>query len=181
MSTATDMTDDLWDEMVDDRPAIEVYGTPEHEAWLLEKEREDDRWAGFPETPVLEPDERGCTCVVSRIYGGDCAHSYDPSEDDEPTPEGSHTVTEAPAVYAPDDTKPVYAGFTEAELSAAFDKVKSRVNWKYPVDRAIRESDEKVVGAAIIFFTGSVPTFIPGSRKGWVRVYADGYYVAIGA
>lgn len=51
-----------------------TYGTPQHEAWLIEQEREDDRWAGQPDVPTRS-EVGGCGCAVSQIYGGDCAHT----------------------------------------------------------------------------------------------------------
>ena len=61
-----------------------TYGTDAHEAWLIEQEREDDRWAAFPEpVPSSVPfyDGPGCACTVRVIYGGDCAHSIDAEEE----------------------------------------------------------------------------------------------------
>lgn len=47
-----------------------MYGTAEHEAWLIELEREDirDERPDQPWTPC------GCT---ARAYGGDCKHTTD--------------------------------------------------------------------------------------------------------
>ena len=31
----------------DDRDPIDRYGTPEHEAWLIEQEEDDERWSAY--------------------------------------------------------------------------------------------------------------------------------------
>lgn len=60
------------------RDRYESYGTPEHEAWLLELEAEDERWAGQSYAPTRAEVQEvlgGCGCMVSMVYGGDCAHT----------------------------------------------------------------------------------------------------------
>lgn len=85
-------------------------------------------------------------------------------------------------------------GYTEAQLSAAFDTVKDPENWKNmilariaPVDGPVTEKHLDLVGRAVTFFTGSVATFTAindhetGEPNGAYLVEADGYYVACGA
>jgi hypothetical protein len=55
-----------------------TYGTAEHEAWLIEREREDERWAGVADQPTRAEVREvlgGCGCLVSMVYGGDCEHT----------------------------------------------------------------------------------------------------------
>ncbi len=67
-----------------------------------------------------------------------------------------------------------------SELRVAFDQVQNKDYWKNPVDAVILTKNIKITEAAIIHYTGSVPTFtrIDGNNT---RVKADGYYIAIGA
>jgi len=61
-----------------------VYGTEEHEAWRIEQEREDERWVGVPDQPTRAEVQAvlgGCGCLVSMVYGGDCAHTVEQEED----------------------------------------------------------------------------------------------------
>lgn len=77
---------------------------------------------------------------------------------------------------------------TRGELSAAFDRVASRVNWKDGIDVVVdvaNDAELETIREAVVFFTGSDPTFeplpgaeLPGCRY---RVRAAGYYAAIGA
>lgn len=67
-----------------------------------------------------------------------------------------------------------------SELREAFEQVEDMKNWKNPIDAVIHWSDRKIVEAAIIHFTGSVPTFTKTSA-GHLWVKAAGYYSAIGA
>lgn len=80
--------------------------------------------------------------------------------------------------------------YTQQELSAAFQRVQNRRNWKKPVDAVIIiENDEemRLITQAVIHFTGSVPSFVEVDTpwrtdgKQRYRVTADGYYEAIGA
>lgn len=75
-------------------------------------------------------------------------------------------------------------GFTTAQMSAAFDRVKDKLHWKRPVNClvAIKDSeDERLISEAVIFYTGSVPTFTRMKGESLVRVRAAGYYATIGA
>lgn len=67
-------------------------------------------------------------------------------------------------------------------LSEVFSQVASRSNWKAPIAWIIEGKDRAVVEEAIIFFTGSVPTFTKAEGDtGRLVVKAEGYYAAIGA
>ena len=77
--------------------------------------------------------------------------------------------------------------FTRQQLTDAFHLVANRDNWKKPIDADVtyptdmpRDMFETIVKEAVVFFTGSVPTFerFYGDK---VRVQAIGYYLAIGA
>lgn len=77
---------------------------------------------------------------------------------------------------------------TRGELSAAFDRVANRDNWKDRIDVVVDVANDvelATIREAVVFFTGSVPTFeprpgagLPGCRY---RVRAAGYYAAVGA
>jgi hypothetical protein len=77
---------------------------------------------------------------------------------------------------------------TRGELLAAFNRVANKLNWKLIID-ALVELDEHremaMIREAVIFFTGSVPTFaaIAGAAKPKCRyrVTAAGYYQTVGA
>lgn len=85
-----------------------------------------------------------------------------------------------PAVAAHYTNVAVYAGFTRRQLNDAFNLVKDRKNWKYPVNALVpRDVDRNLIASAVIFYTGSVPTFTREGRK--LRVRAAGYYNAIGS
>ncbi len=69
------------------------------------------------------------------------------------------------------------------KLAAVFDEVKNQKHWKLPINKVISTpSTERraLIEEAVIYFTGSVPSFT-AIRGGKVRVQADGYYAAIGA
>lgn len=74
---------------------------------------------------------------------------------------------------------------TKAQLRTAFDLVADKANWKMPIDATVQYGDLDgdriaMIREAVIFFTGSVPTFTQ-LRYGWMRVRAAGYYNTIGA
>lgn len=64
--------------------------------------------------------------------------------------------------------------YTQEELSEAFDKVKSKVHWKDRINALIEPVDERIVSAAVIHFTGTVPYFRP-VKGGKLRCRAVGY------
>lgn len=83
---------------------------------------------------------------------------------------------------------------SRGELDEAFKKVQPKDNWKNPINaEVVVEGDEEIamIREAVIFFTGSVPSFkalrpvrpIRGKDGGAMlyKVVAAGYYVAIGA
>jgi hypothetical protein len=77
---------------------------------------------------------------------------------------------------------------TQGELSLAFDAVANRANWKNPIDAVVSLDSYTMamVREAVVFFTGSVPTFelmtgTTTSGMGRYRVKAAGYYRTIGA
>lgn len=75
--------------------------------------------------------------------------------------------------------------YTDEQIEAmdkAFDRVKNPDNWKMPIDTVISltEDEKKFLEEAIIFYTGSVPVFIPRTN-GIYRVIAEGYYLAVGS
>lgn len=68
-----------------------------------------------------------------------------------------------------------------SELRDAFDSVLNpEQHWKGPIDTVLRVSDEELLREAIVFYTGSVPTFRP-IGEGYTRVTAKGYWQAVGA
>ena len=69
------------------------------------------------------------------------------------------------------------------ELADAFDGVKHPTYWKYPINARVRiknEEGRRIIEEAIIWYTGSVPTFAD-QDDGTTMVLASGYYIAIGA
>jgi hypothetical protein len=83
---------------------------------------------------------------------------------------------------------PVHAGYTRAQLSEAFDRVKDRENWKMPIDKSVAgtlsAADQSMIAAAVVFYAGCVPSFrVEGGLCGayFTRVTAAGYYAAVGA
>jgi hypothetical protein len=71
---------------------------------------------------------------------------------------------------------------TRGELWAAFNAVANKTHWKNPIDAVVdlNDAEREMLRKAVIFFTGSVPSFKP--RKGSnlprcrYRVRATGYY-----
>lgn len=69
---------------------------------------------------------------------------------------------------------------TRGQLESSFDKVKNPQNWKLPIDSVCEMKDIADIKEAIIFFTGSVPTFKPCAHlTGKYTVKAAGYYAAM--
>lgn len=70
-------------------------------------------------------------------------------------------------------------GYGEPALRAAFETVQAP-NWKDPIDTTVEiGTDLEELETAIIFYTGSQPSFM--RRGDRVHVEAGGYYEAIGA
>lgn len=72
-------------------------------------------------------------------------------------------------------------GLSRNQLKAYFEKVENKDNWKYPIDMIIEAEDKENVKKAIVFFTGSEPTFSATKDDTLLHVEAEGYYNAIGA
>jgi hypothetical protein len=73
----------------------------------------------------------------------------------------------------------IHDGYTNAELTAAFDKVKNADHWKNPIDATIPVADVDITAKAIEFFTATKASlFRVGGIDGKVRmrVTAPGYY-----
>lgn len=82
------------------------------------------------------------------------------------------------------------AGKRRSEVSAIFDRVADKSNWKLPIkaEVALDFADSDLLREAVIFFTGSVPTmeviepFLNrNDGRSMYRVTAAGYYSAVGA
>jgi hypothetical protein len=74
--------------------------------------------------------------------------------------------------------------YTEKQLEDAFNLVSNSANWKYPIDISLpnfsaASVDRELIKEAVIFYTGSVPTFTEYENR--LVVKADGYYIAVGA
>lgn len=77
-------------------------------------------------------------------------------------------------------------GVTRRELTAAFNRVAPRDNWKLPIDVTIDTTPEErlMIAEAITFFTGSVAKFEPRGELAPLspfRITAPGYYATCGA
>lgn len=73
-------------------------------------------------------------------------------------------------------------GYGEPALRAAFEQVQNTENWKLPIDATVPvDSDLELLETAIIFFTGSQPSFMRIGITDRIHVEAAGYYEAIGA
>jgi hypothetical protein len=73
----------------------------------------------------------------------------------------------------------IHDGYTKAELTAAFDKVKNKDHWKNPIDATIPVADVDITAKAITFFTATQPKFFRVGEQGRnakMRVTAPGYY-----
>lgn len=69
----------------------------------------------------------------------------------------------------------VYKGFTQAQLSAAFDRVANPNDWRAPIDKVLlAERATPAVSAAVEFYTATQAT-ITDLGNGFVRVTAVGY------
>lgn len=72
--------------------------------------------------------------------------------------------------------------YTKKQLADAFDLVKNRNNWKNPINKNVVTKDPNLIVEAIIYFTGSVPFYIPVKNcKDKYLFKADGYYAIIGS
>lgn len=74
----------------------------------------------------------------------------------------------------------VFDGYTQQQLSDAFDLVKNRENWKLPINALVpSDADKRLIEAACIYFAGSPCEFIKQGKR--LRVVAAGYYACIGS
>lgn len=77
-----------------------------------------------------------------------------------------------------------YSGVTRTlgQLNDAFDQVKNKGHWKFPIDAIIDMTavDEDLYNDAIVHYTGGVATFTY-IGEGLTRITALGYYNVIGA
>jgi hypothetical protein len=73
----------------------------------------------------------------------------------------------------------LFLGYTEKELRDTFDLVTMGMDdWKMPIDQYVpRTVSEKLISAAVIYYTGCIPEVRPVLKDAW-RVIADGYYMA---
>lgn len=83
--------------------------------------------------------------------------------------------------------------FNKIDLSAAFDLVRNKANWKNPIDCELQLTGEQIalIRDAVIYFAGCEPTFRAvgtvvqfdngGNAVLTYRVQAKGYYNAVGA
>lgn len=72
-------------------------------------------------------------------------------------------------------------GYTETQLSEAFDMIRPTENWKMPIDAVIRDNDNvELVQYACMFYTGDYGT-VTDNNDGTYRIRAPGYYMTIGA
>lgn len=86
----------------------------------------------------------------------------------------------ATTIDAFSDTQ-LFGGFTIDQLKPAFDTVKNKEHWKNPIELILpSDCDQHLISSAVIFYTGSVPDFTRQHDGRW-HVYADGYYLTVGA
>ncbi len=74
--------------------------------------------------------------------------------------------------------------FTRGELSAYFEVVQDKTNWKLPICTRVAlktERDRCGTQAAVMFYTGAQAEIHRVGRTSLFRVDAVGYYIAIGA
>ena len=73
-------------------------------------------------------------------------------------------------------------GFTRGDLSAAFDRVADKGNWKLAIDALVTVADPRellLIARAVPFFAGCEAEITAEGRGH--RVRAVGYYAAVGA
>lgn len=74
--------------------------------------------------------------------------------------------------------KPVFNGYTEAQLREAFDKVVNPADPLGRIDAVVEFADASVVGNAIVYFTGVAPDVEPAGEsmvEAGVRFRCIGY------
>ena len=97
----------------------------------------------------------------------------------------TYVVPSSQIRYAPPEVKPnasnLTFGYPREALSEAFDKVKNSEHWKGEISATIDEDDFGVTNSAVIFFTGSSLEVLEKLPNGRLRVWAAGYWSAIGS
>ena len=88
--------------------------------------------------------------------------------------DGTHVTINVPVETAPNP-------FSEEDLRTAFEKVENADHWKNPVKAFCKVEDRDIIERAIEFYTGSEAVFYVTDVDGWLKVEADGYFVAIGS
>ena len=82
------------------------------------------------------------------------------------------------------DPNTLLGGYTESELSAAFELVAPKPNWKTAISATLPSitsaKKRALISFAIGFYTGSEATWSK-TPSGKLLVTAPGYYVAVGA
>lgn len=73
------------------------------------------------------------------------------------------------------ELKPVYKGYTAAELKSAFDRVCDPADWKRPILARVTLTDEDLIVRSIEFFTGTDPTVTRAPSRFEVDVRSEGY------
>ncbi len=68
----------------------------------------------------------------------------------------------------------LFNGFTEAQLSAAFDAVSAPTHWKDPIESVIAEHHYPLTAAAVEFYTATKLSFVT-LPTGRLAVTAPGY------
>lgn len=72
--------------------------------------------------------------------------------------------------------KDAAGGYTQDQLSDAFNAVRNAEHWKNPVDAVIPRDMMDVVGRAVPWFTGTEASFSDTLKPEEVRVTAMGYW-----
>jgi hypothetical protein len=67
-------------------------------------------------------------------------------------------------------------------LSAAFDLVKDKSNWKMPINAKVPATENiDLIESAIVHFTSSIPSISIVSGGKFFRIKAAGYYKTVGS
>jgi hypothetical protein len=67
-------------------------------------------------------------------------------------------------------------GFRREQLGAAFERVRNPSDWKAPIRALIPMAERRLVEQAVLWFTDTVPIFLPATgAPGRLLVRAPGY------
>ena len=77
----------------------------------------------------------------------------------------------ASAAYNPEHA----TGYRQEKLAAAFDRVRNPRDWKAPIRAMIPAAERPVVEQAVLWFTETVPEFVPVPGADQLEVRAAGY------